>query len=80
MDGKLGKALNRYEAISKRDPSDPKAYTYSAMIYFNQKQYTPGIEACQQAIQADPNFFLAHNVLGRIAKAQGNLGGRHYGL
>jgi tetratricopeptide (TPR) repeat protein len=73
--GRWGEALNRYEALTKRDGSDAKAYTYMAMIYLSQKHYTPGIEACQQAIKADPNFFLAHNVLGRIAQAQGNIAG-----
>ncbi|MFB0520870.1 MAG: tetratricopeptide repeat protein, partial [Desulfatiglandales bacterium] len=73
--GKWEEALIHYEAIAKRDASDAKAYTYMAMIYLSQKEYTSGIEACQQAIKADPNFFLARNVLGRLSQAQGNIVG-----
>ena len=68
-------ALDQYEVIAKRDPTDPKAPTYAALVYLGLKQYTSGIEACQQALKADPKFFLTHSVLGRIARSQGNIVG-----
>jgi tetratricopeptide (TPR) repeat protein len=75
MRGRWIAALDRYEAIAKRDPSDPRPFTYMALIYLGRREFTSGIEACQKALQADPHFFLAHNVLGRLAQAQGNFTG-----
>jgi tetratricopeptide (TPR) repeat protein len=48
------------EAPGRRSPTLAESYALSGMILFQQERYQPAVEACNQALQAQPGHAAAH--------------------
>ncbi len=54
----------------KLEPKNPELYHYQSTILLNLKDYKAAEESCQQAVQLNPDYAIAHNTLGNIVYYQ----------
>lgn len=55
---KIDEAKDKYENISKRFPSDPRAFLYLAEIYLNEKDFSKNKEFLEKAEKIDNDYWL----------------------
>lgn len=73
-------ALDLLNLVELSDKFNPKVHYLRGIIYRERGDYPAALLAMRQAIYCDPNFALAHYMLGDIFKQQGQLSGarRHW--
>lgn len=63
--GRCDDALGEFETACALKPSDTKSYYRQAEILMGARQYFPAAQALQQAINIDPGYVDAYEMLGR---------------
>jgi adenylate cyclase len=69
--GRLDEALNEFQRAVELDPLSAVMTTDMNVPYSLKKEYDKGIAQCRKALDLDPNFYLAHFVLGWIEIQRG---------
>ncbi|MGB8803701.1 MAG: adenylate/guanylate cyclase domain-containing protein, partial [Chthoniobacterales bacterium] len=69
--GRLDEALNEFQRAVELDPLSAVMTTDVNVPYSLKKEYDKGIAQCRKALDLDPNFYLAHFVLGWIEVQRG---------
>ncbi|TNE69716.1 MAG: tetratricopeptide repeat protein, partial [Bacteroidetes bacterium] len=70
--GDVVKAVSVFQAALKREPSNPSAYYYLAMIAQREGNNQAALNLLMKAIQSGPTFKLAYELSARIYESMGN--------
>lgn len=62
--GRLKEAEEQMAIAQKLDPLEPSVNSGSAYVLYFDRQYDKSIEFCQRALKQDPNYAIAHALLG----------------
>ena len=57
-------ALSELEALTKRNPDDPKGWVLLGLAYLDRNDYPRALDAFQHAVKVGPESAEAHNWLG----------------
>jgi len=69
----IGKKTKLEQAIDLvKDKPTPDSYLSLSLIYYNLKQYDKCIEACNEALKINPDYYLAYNNIGSAYNMMGD--------
>jgi TolB-like protein/Tfp pilus assembly protein PilF len=63
--GRSGEALGQITAALKNDPLSPTIRVTKGKILFVARRYQEAVEACKMALELEPNFASAYQILGQ---------------
>jgi TolB-like protein len=69
--GHLNEALRFWEQVTERDPLNPDAYSYRAVIYYAMGQFKEALAAARKAVELSPTSSRSHAVLAQMLLAVG---------
>ncbi len=61
------------EQLIQADPSNADAHYHLGRYYYENQQFTQGLDALEKAVALDPSHYKAHYFLGWCRQAQGDL-------
>jgi len=64
-------AIREVKLAQSLDPVSPIVNTAVGYVQFFNRDYDEAIKSCKKVLERDPNFVVAHTVLGRTYDAQG---------